>query len=271
MLPPSTAPNRLNGFTLIELSIVLVIIGLLVGGVMVGKDLIKTSEIHAQISQIESFTTAASTFRDKTNYLPADIPPTEATQLGFFTFTGTYAGQTYVDGSNYRYGFGDASGDIQNGERYVFWQHLSEAGLIRGSYGGAVGGVNYLKRDGTTVSGSPINAVTTVQGWDLFLPKSKFSCTDNHISVSNNRWYTDSLRFTQPTLPNFFIFGTTANQEYVIDSKLDDGFPDKGRIRDAGYSAVGGYSSCATAPPRAYDLTPATADKPDTCGIVMLW
>jgi prepilin-type N-terminal cleavage/methylation domain-containing protein len=42
-----------SGFTIIELSIVLVIIGLIVGGVLVGRDLIKAAEVLATISQIE--------------------------------------------------------------------------------------------------------------------------------------------------------------------------------------------------------------------------
>ncbi len=44
-----------HGFTLIELSIVLVIIGLIIGGVLVGKDLIKAAEIRATISQINKY------------------------------------------------------------------------------------------------------------------------------------------------------------------------------------------------------------------------
>ena len=43
-----------RGFTLIELSIVLVIIGLIVGGVLVGQDLIRAAQVRATISQIES-------------------------------------------------------------------------------------------------------------------------------------------------------------------------------------------------------------------------
>ena len=43
-----------RGFTLIEMSIVLVIIGLVVGGVLVGQDLIRAAYERAQISQIEN-------------------------------------------------------------------------------------------------------------------------------------------------------------------------------------------------------------------------
>lgn len=50
-----------RGFTLIELSIVLVIIGLIVGGVLVGKDLIIASEVRSQIGQIEKYNTAVHT------------------------------------------------------------------------------------------------------------------------------------------------------------------------------------------------------------------
>lgn len=62
------------GFTLVELSIVLVIIGLLIGGILVGEDLIQASKIRAQISQIESIRTGALTFKLKFGALPGDLP-----------------------------------------------------------------------------------------------------------------------------------------------------------------------------------------------------
>ena len=49
-----------SGFTLVELSIVLVIIGLIIGGVVVGRDLIDAATIRAQISQIEKYNTAVN-------------------------------------------------------------------------------------------------------------------------------------------------------------------------------------------------------------------
>ena len=52
-----------EGFTLLELSIVLVIIGLIVGGVLVGQDMIKGAQIRATVAQLEKYNTAVNTFR----------------------------------------------------------------------------------------------------------------------------------------------------------------------------------------------------------------
>lgn len=61
-----------KGFTLIELAGVMVIIGLLVGGIFVGRDLIKAAEIRATINQITMFDTAIYAFRLKYGCLPGD-------------------------------------------------------------------------------------------------------------------------------------------------------------------------------------------------------
>jgi prepilin-type N-terminal cleavage/methylation domain-containing protein len=57
-----TNPSLRSAFTLVEMSIVLVVIGLLIGGVLVGSDMIKTAGIRAQIRQLDSFDAAAGTF-----------------------------------------------------------------------------------------------------------------------------------------------------------------------------------------------------------------
>lgn len=123
---------RAAGFTLIELSIVLVIIGLIVGAVLVGQDLIKAAQLRAIVSEKESYQVAARTFQIKYGKLPGDLKPAQATMFGF-EMTGR-------DGLK---GKGDGNGIITPttnleylhiGENALFWDDLSVSGLISGDY-----------------------------------------------------------------------------------------------------------------------------------------
>jgi prepilin-type N-terminal cleavage/methylation domain-containing protein len=61
-----------QGFTLVELSIVLVIIGLLIGGILIGQSLVESAKINAQIKQLQQLDIAAQSFVSKFKYLPGD-------------------------------------------------------------------------------------------------------------------------------------------------------------------------------------------------------
>ncbi len=63
-----------NGFTLVELSIVLVIIGLLIGGILVGQSLIESAKINATVQQIQQFDAGVMAFKAKYKFLPGDSP-----------------------------------------------------------------------------------------------------------------------------------------------------------------------------------------------------
>ena len=76
------------GFTLIEIAIVMIVIGLVIGGVLVGRDLITSAEIRRLIKQPEQFDTAIMAFRLKYNCLPGDCK--NAGRLGFTTTVSPY-------------------------------------------------------------------------------------------------------------------------------------------------------------------------------------
>jgi prepilin-type N-terminal cleavage/methylation domain-containing protein len=61
-----------KGFTLVELSIVLVIIGLLIGGVLKGQSMIENSKIKRFVSDIDSLVAASYNYQDRFNALPGD-------------------------------------------------------------------------------------------------------------------------------------------------------------------------------------------------------
>lgn len=118
------------GFTLIELAIVLVIIGLIAGGVLVGQDLIYNAELRAQVRQIESYNTAVNTFKTKYNCLPGDCAQAVALGLGVLGGDGTNGNGNGVFDPGPAYIFASADGL----ESSNFWYHLSRSNLIEGSY-----------------------------------------------------------------------------------------------------------------------------------------
>jgi prepilin-type N-terminal cleavage/methylation domain-containing protein len=62
-----------KGFTLVELAIVLTIIGLLIGGILKGQQLINNAKVTAEITQFQALTAAITTFQDTYSSLPGDI------------------------------------------------------------------------------------------------------------------------------------------------------------------------------------------------------
>lgn len=219
-----------QGFTLIEISIVLVVIGLIVGGILVGQDLIKAAGINAQISQIEKYNTAVNTFRLKYGYLPGDIP--NAAQFGFVVRAATSgkgdgngAIQSYCnDGFNY--------GWSQTEEALLFWEDLSSARLINEGFTAYTEAYS----SATTQSSSP--------NFDSFLPKAKIG-QGNYVYVWNTTT-TDSSVGASVDDNNYFGISNPTNitsggnmssspalsvkQAYAIDKKIDDGFPTKGKV-----------------------------------------
>ena len=219
-----------KGFTLIELAIVLVIIGLIVGGVLVGQDLIRAAEVRAQISQIEKYNTAVNTFRVKFNAIPGDMPLVTANLFGFTT-------DASCDGTaGKRDGNGLLDSDpanlpwVREGmyEVGLFWQDLSSSAagnLIDGSFTGA---------GGTGITCATLSATVPATGVSQYLPPAKMG-RDMYVYVYNtlssmgdpSNWYGLSglrgINTTGAMTPSSHPL--TVMQAYNIDKKIDDGLP----------------------------------------------
>lgn len=132
--------NRL--LPLVELSIVLVIIGLLVGGVLAGKSLIRASELRAVSAEYARYHTAVMAFRDKYFALPGDMPNatnvwgTASNCPGSHLQPSTDA--TTCNGNANSYIDSVAGAGLGN-EYFRFWQHLQNAGLVEGRLSGVRG------------------------------------------------------------------------------------------------------------------------------------
>jgi prepilin-type N-terminal cleavage/methylation domain-containing protein len=105
------------GFTLVEIAIVMVIIGLLIGGVLKGQAMIQNAKVKRVVKQADEIRAAVMTFYDKYGLYPGDenlaaVPPNGADSEG------------------------NANGQIAGAEVYEMFRDLSLAGLISGTYNG---------------------------------------------------------------------------------------------------------------------------------------
>ena len=110
-----------SGFTLVELSIVLIIIALVIAGVLSSQTMIKNAKLISVYDDINKFTTAFSSFRDSYKAIPGDLDA-----AAFPNFQG--AGSNRNDGI-IQWTPAFSSGANQATESILAWHHLFIAGL----------------------------------------------------------------------------------------------------------------------------------------------
>ena len=120
--------HKQSGFTLIEIAIVLVIIGLLLGGLLKGQELITSARVRNIISQQDGIKAAYYAFQDRYRALPGDYPGVQA----FANIPGI-ANNTVGGNGN------GVVEDSDHSESILVWVHLSHAGFITGSYNATAG------------------------------------------------------------------------------------------------------------------------------------
>lgn len=121
-----------SGFTLVEIAIVLVVIGLLLGGILKGQQLINSARVRNMADQNSGVQAAYYGFVDRFRNLPGDMTPTAAcTQVGS-AVDAAAACATPANAPG-----GDANGRIDTvPEAAAVWAHLSAAGFLNGTYAG---------------------------------------------------------------------------------------------------------------------------------------
>lgn len=237
MRHPKTATD---GFTLIELSIVLVIIGLIVGGILVGKDMIRSAELRSVMSDVDKFKSAVNAFRSKYNCIPGDC--IDATVF-FGVDNDCIAGSSGPGTCN-----GDGNGVVQyfnipsnsggmTCESFTFWQQLGLAQLISGSYSKNCSTV--MASPGINIPASRISGVGYVYGY--------FNWSGN----TNPTWeLTDTIDKNRilvgrqaDVAMNFGPF-MSPRETMQMDQKIDDGVPTTGSFTSFIGAAGGGNDAC---------------------------
>lgn len=235
-----------SAFSLIELSIVLIIIGLLIAGVTGGASLIKSSELRSVITESRSWSVAVNSFYNQFDDLPGDYAST----------LGSIAGGD-ADGT-IEYDSGEDS-DTGDHEGRNAWRHLSVTNILDTS-------VIYPTVSNATLAsaGDPGNALST---FGEYIPSSKVGSAGwdfdyNSTSTHNVVVLTGSIGAISSgnTLVNAVSSEVTATGAITptdalsIDSKYDDASATAGSIR----AVEPNGNSCNTS--TAYDTTTTTKD-----------
>jgi prepilin-type N-terminal cleavage/methylation domain-containing protein len=225
-----------HGFTLIELSIVLVIIGLLVGGVLVGRDLIHNAQLRKVMSEVNSLNTNVNTFRSKYDCIPGDCQKATtfwgaAATCPVVYWGGTASSPETCDGNN--------DGIVSGEEQFTFFAHLYNASLIKTP---AYSAPCCSRFTAPTPNGLP-SGVYTNNGQDgygtgysiVYMSGSSLGFTgvnaprgDAFVREDGHNWLLGTT--VQTNVTNYGPVMTSADA-FNIDTKMDDGLPGKGTVK----------------------------------------
>ncbi len=210
-----------SGFTLIETAVALVVIGLMLGAVLKGQELVAGARVGKVAGQLDGVRVAYFAFVDRYRALPGDygaakknIPNCGACENG------------------------DNNGRIQtNGptilEYVSVWTHLSKAGFIAGNYSYAAGDPISAANTPTNLYGSPIQLIY-----------------DNSYSGE-----TGTPRHNLKTGSHL-----PSNLLAELDRKLDDGRVLSGNFRYSTFNSAAPIASCALAGSDIWNATAPEAN-----------
>ena len=213
--------KRVTGFTLIEIAIVLVIIGLLLGGVLKGQELITGARVRNFIQQQDGVKAAYFGFLDRYRALPGDYANATA------NISGIANPNACANNGN-----GNGDGVIQSAapsanEHTLVWEHLSKAGFINGTY---------------TCLAAPTSTTSPTNPYGQFL-----------VLVSDTTYAAPAA---PPPARHNLQTGASVPSDILaeIDRKVDDGNAIQGAFRGSGanaanacWSAAGVWTSSAPA------------------------
>jgi prepilin-type N-terminal cleavage/methylation domain-containing protein len=236
-----------HGFSLVELSIVLVILGLLVGGVLTGKSLIRAAELRSVTTEFAAYQAAIQIFKEKYQAIPGDM--TNATMFWGAEPIANCPGDETTPSTTSATCNGDGNGQIwwassgagKGEESHRLWQHLANAGLITGTYTGThnVGTCDGGSCEVKLGLNAPFSRLGQA-GWSVG--------NKNPVDLVANRQH-----------HSLFFFGAipggswtqapvlTPTEAWGIDKKIDDAQPGRGIVGTFTQTYQAGCASSDTA------------------------
>lgn len=239
--------KRQTGFTLVEIAIVLVIIGLLLGGILKGQELINSARVRNLADQNSGIQAAYYGFIDRYRQVPGDYQGGSATAPASVAI-----GQTINLPATSSTTAGNGRIDHTLEEAAAVWEQLSKSNFIGGGF-------------------TPASAVPTISTYPTNAPRNAFN---GALVLTRNDGYsgTAAERLTLHLGPNVPV--SIARE---LDVKVDDGDPNTGILRLSAavttsattfdtLFATSTTPSCVDATPD-YDITNDAQD----CGQVFLY
>lgn len=196
-----------SGFTLVEIAIVLVIIGLLLGGVLKGQAMIDSAKVKALANDMKAVQTAYYGYQDKFRAVPGD-DAAAITHLGTTVNNITIVNATASNGLIDTGTWVGAASPVAGNESALFWMHTRAAGLMTGNAGSG---------EATNSAGGKLG-ITSTSMITTTLTGTKFVCSGA-------------------------IDGTLALQ---LDTMLDDGSPNTGSVQATAGAAIVTAAAAAT-------------------------
>lgn len=228
-----------HAFSLVELSLVIVIIGVVTGGIVAGQGMLRSGRMVGAVSEIGRYKTAYGQFREQYKSAPGDFAGATAlwgavggggTGAACFNVSNTTTASCNGNGDGW---VGLASGAISSdqwyrGEAFHAWKHLANAKLIEGRFTGLSGSASNQDVEPN------INApASSIKGYGYYLFYATAVGTRFARDASDEEWRGNILMMFNQTDANI-------NSDIVkfIDEKMDDGLPGTGMVRS--------YTTCGT-------------------------
>lgn len=212
------------GFTLVELAIGMIIIGLLIGGVIKGYQILQGAKINATITQVESYKAAVNSFYNSYDALPGDMATAQQ------RIPGCDEVDTYCRNGDGNMVIGQAidnpSYDVsQYEETTQFWKHLTLSGLLADS-------VSSDSNPDIPVWGETHPISKFRGGWHaVYMNDRNYGIYGLHLRLQAN------VEGDMPTDPG--VHPISPINAHHIDRKIDDGYSTGGDVQ-----AEYGVSGC---------------------------
>jgi prepilin-type N-terminal cleavage/methylation domain-containing protein len=233
MIPVQKHMRAQAGFTLVELAIVMIIIGLLIAGVLKGQELIANAKTTSTVAQLKAIDAAVSAFKDTYGALPGDLqtPANRMPNCGTACTAGAGNGDGNIDAAN---SYAAALGT----EAKAFFPDLASANLVTNIIdNGTVGWGNDFLQAKIDTSGYIPGSVNTPSAANM--PGS--------VAVLGTGSGLYVALMSVAAVPVAANTGLQPKQANSIDIKLDDGIPGAGNVIAIGTVGVAATNCASTA------------------------